>query len=180
MSEVVIDTNVLLVANRAHEGASPGCVQACVEYLLHAQQACVIVLDDRYRILNEYQNKTNANRGKGVGDAFLKWLLQNKSNRTRIHQVRLTEAPNGCFAEFPDPALEPKFDASDRKFAAIANAHPNKPPIWQAADCKWLAWWQPLAAKGVQVIFLCPNDVCEVYKRKFPGLPLPPLPPLPP
>ena len=74
-------------------------------------------------------------------------------------------------------ALEPQFDAPDRKFAAVAHAHPGKPPVWQAADSKWLNWWPALAAQGVRVDFLCPDDACRFYAKKFPNKPAPSLPP---
>lgn len=177
MTEVVIDTNVLAVANGAHAHVSPTCVRACVEHLQRARQGCVIVLDDRYRILREYLRNANANGGRRAGDAFLKWLLQNKANPARVHYVSLTELSKDSFVEFPDATLQPTFDPSDRKFPAVANAHPGKPTIWQAVDSKWLAWWQPLAAAGVQVMFLCPADICTFFKSTFSGQPVPPLPP---
>jgi hypothetical protein len=94
-----------------------------------------------------------------------------------VHKVPLTELAPDRYTEFPDPALEPQFDAPDRKFAAVANAHPDRPPLWQAADSKWLDWWKPLAAAGVDVEFLCPHDACRFYAKKFPHKPAPQLPP---
>lgn len=173
--KAVIDTNVLLVANGQHDDASPGCVVECVQRLQAMQREGIVVVDDGYRILGEYQNKTCINPAKGVGDIFLKWLLRNSSS-PRVEQVSLVEIADSSFAEFPDPALELLFDASDRKFPAVANVHPGKPPIWQAVDCKWLNWWATLKAKGVEVEFLCPDDICLFYSNKFPGKPLPALP----
>jgi len=174
--KAVIDTNVLLAANGKHDGASPDCVTACVQRLQAMQSSGMVVIDDGFRILNEYQNKTHPHSPKGVGDVFLKWLLRNHGNSVRVAQVRLTEHAQDCFDEFPDPALEPLFDSSDRKFAAVAHAHPDKPPIWQAVDSKWLDWWPALGTKGVTVDFLCPDDVCRFYQNKFPGKPTPVLP----
>lgn len=176
MNAVVIDTNVLLVANGSHQGVSAACQAECVSRLVARQKAGVVVVDDAFRILGEYQKKTRPNQPKGVGDVFLKWLLQNSANQLRVHQVRLTETVPREFAEFPDSTLQLQFDPSDRVFAAAAHAHPNKPSIWQAADCKWLAWWPQLAAHGVKVEFLCATDVQQVYASKFPELPVPDLP----
>lgn len=172
----VIDTNVLLVANSQHADVSPDCVADCVKRLQSMQKAGVTVIDDGYRILGEYQHKTSLNPPKGVGDVFLKWLLRNVGNSARVELVRLTETAQDCFVEFPDPALEPLFDAPDRKFVATAHAQHDKPTIWQAADCKWLDWWPALQAKGVRVEFLCPEDACTFYRKKFPEKPLPTLP----
>lgn len=174
--KAVIDTNVLLVANEQHGDVSPDCVTECVKRLQAMQQSGVVVIDDGFRILDEYQNKTQLNPPKGVGDVFLKWLLRHAGNAKYVEQVRVTEHEQDCFAEFPDQELEPCFDPPDRKFAAVANAHPDKPSIWQATDCKWLDWWPALRTKGVAVEFLCPTDVCQFYQKKFSDKPVPALP----
>jgi hypothetical protein len=93
-----------------------------------------------------------------------------------VERVSLTENSPDRFSEFPDSNLEPCFDVSDRKFVAVAYAHPHKPSIWQAADCKWLDWWPALQAKGVTVKFLCSDDACRFYHKKFPGKAAPALP----
>ena len=136
----------------------------------------ITVIDDAFLILGEYQNKTHIKPPKGVGDVFLKWLLRNLANPKRVEQVAITDLGENSFAEFPDAELQPKFDAPDRKFAAVANAHPDKPVILQAADCKWLDWWQAPQAKGVEVDFLCPEDTGRFYENKFPKRAVPLLP----
>jgi hypothetical protein len=172
--KAVIDTNVLLVANNQHDQVSEDCVIACVRRLQLLQRSGVVVIDDGYRIVGEYHRKTSLKPAKGVGDKFLKWMLQH-SGTSKVEQVPLNETEENHFAEFPDPALEQLFDPSDRKFAAVAHAHPEKPTIWQAADCKWLDWWPALRARGVEVDFLCP-EICTVYRKKFPDKPAAQLP----
>jgi len=179
MMPVVIDTNVLLVANGIHEEVSDRYREACVSALLARQRSGMVAIDEGNRILGEYLNKTHPNQPKGTGDAFLKWLLQNQHNASRVCRVLITEAGPDRFVEFPDPLLEEQFDPPDRKFAAVANAHPAKPPIWQAADSKWLDWWPHLAARGISVDFLCPADAAKFYKKKFPKRKLPAFPPGP-
>ena len=176
MNELVIDTNVLLVANGAHAEVSLTCVKACVERLLEAKLKGVIVLDDGHRILSEYQNKLIPNGAKSSGEAFLKWLLQTRANHHRVHYVSLTESSQDCYVEFPDATLEAAFDPPDRKFVAVAHSHVAKPTVLQAADCKWLDWWESLAGFGVRVEFLCPNDICVFYRKKFPNKAQPALP----
>ncbi|MES9901769.1 MAG: hypothetical protein ABW168_03685 [Sedimenticola sp.] len=176
--KVVIDTNLLLIANGQHADVTPECITECVRRLQTMQKSGVVVIDDDYRILSEYRNKTHPNQPKGVGDVFLKWLLRNVSNSARVEQVGLTETAKDLFAEFPDPELQPDFDAPDRKFAAVAHIHAESPPVWQAADCKWLNWWPALHAKGVAVEFICPDDVSRFYQGKFPDTPVPELPPV--
>lgn len=176
MTLVVVDTNVILVANNTHPDVSPECVLECVRRLEQLKKSGSIAIDDAYRILGEYQHKTSPRKGKGVGDVFIKWVLTKLGDSQRVQQVALTELAEDQFAEFPAPELESAFDRPDRKFAAVANAHPSKPPIWQAADCKWLDWWPELQAKGVEVSFLCSDDVCRFYEKKFPAKVKPSLP----
>lgn len=174
--KAVIDTNVLLVANGDHAEVSAECRAECVRRLQAMQAFGVAVIDDEFRILGEYLRKTKVNPPKGVGDVFLKWLLREANNPGRVEQVTLTETAGDWFSEFPAAGLQPLFDAPDRKFAAAAYAHPDRPPIWQAADCKWLDWWQPLRAQGVHVEFLCEQDACRFYAKKFPYKSAPALP----
>ena len=175
MNAVVIDTNVLRIADQQHTDVSEACIYACVERLLRAKTEGVVVIDDAFRIIVEYSRNPKLKDSQACG-AFLKWLLQNRSNTNRVHQVSITETVSEHFAEFPDQVLQPTFDAPDRKFPAVANAHPNKPPVLQAADCKWLKWWQALHATGITVDFVCPDDLCRFYQHKFPGQTIPVLP----
>jgi hypothetical protein len=176
MAEVVIDTNVLRVASQHHQDVSPLCVLACIERLQHIQAKDCVVIDAAFHILGEYQRRLDANKGKGVGEAFLKWLLQNQANPNRVQRVALTEHAENDYAEFPDPALAAEFDPPDRKFVAVAHAHPKKPLVLQATDSKWLRWHGRLQQHGVRVEFLCPQDICRFYKAKFPDEAVPPLP----
>lgn len=173
--KVVVDTNVLLVANGQHGDVSLDCEAACIQYLLSLQENGTVVIDDRFLILGEYMHKTSLSPPKGVGDKFLKWLLRNSGSK-RVEQVSLTELSDDCYLEFPDKELEARFDAPDRKFAAVSHAHPDKPTIWQAVDCKWLDWLESLCSKGINVEFLCPVDACKFYRKKFPGRPVPSVP----
>ena len=176
MPEIVVDTNVLLVAEGAHADVSDECRLACTGRLLQIARSATVVIDDEFRVLAEYQRKLDARRGKGPGSAFLKWVLQNQANQRRVARVRLTESSEDRFVEFPVPELEARFDAPDRKFPAIANAHPAKPPILQAVDSKWLHWWPELAASGISVEFVCPQDILRFFQTKFPEDEVPDLP----
>jgi len=174
--KVVIDTNVLLVANGKHQDVSPECQTECIKWLNKIQSHGVVVIDDGFRILGEYMHKTKPNQPKGVGDTFLKVLLQRQANNKHVEVVKINENSTDKFEEFPDSVLQDAFDPPDRKFVAVANAHAEKPPILQAADCKWLDWWKTLDQHGIKVEFICKKDVCKFYKTKFPHKPDPQLP----
>lgn len=163
---VVVDTNVILVANRQHPDVGDACVATCVARLHAIVRNGRVAIDDGYRILQEYQNKTAPHAGQRAGDAFLKWLLRNNANPRRCAHVPIVEHPQRGFDSFPDDARLAHFDPPDRKFVAVARAHPEKPPILQAADSKWLAWNEGLRAHGVRVEFLCPADLTRFEASK--------------
>lgn len=155
----IVDTNVILVANGQHPDVSKACVVACAKKLQEIVQDGRVAIDDGYRILKEYQNKTTPHVGHRPGDAFVKWLLRNNNNARRCDQVGLIEHPDRGFASFPDDERLKSFDPPDRKFVAVAVAHSEHPPIAQAADSKWLGWASALQDHGVTVDFLCPRDI---------------------
>ena len=163
---LIIDTNVILVANGQHDNVSGACITACAKRLVHVMTSDRIAIDDGYRILNEYQHKTQPREGKRPGDAFVKWLLRNNANPARCDQVALVEHPERGFESFPDDADLANFDPPDRKFVAVAAAHDAHPPISQAADSKWLDWASPLARHGITVDFLCPEDIQSFDDKK--------------
>ena len=90
MKVAVVDTNVILIANMAHPEASPECVIACVNRLTELMKSGVLVLDDGYRILREYQKKTSPRKAKGVGDHFVDWALRHQRQPQRVQLVALT------------------------------------------------------------------------------------------
>ena len=47
----------------------------------------------------------------------------------------------------------------DRKFIAVAVAHPEKPPILQAVDSQWWDFRDAFRRNGVTVEFICEDDI---------------------
>jgi hypothetical protein len=165
--KAVIDTNVPVVANDRH-GEFPECVARCADRLDAFTKTGVVVLDDRRRIVSEYLLNLRGTGQPGVGSAFLKWVLTNEYNPSRCCRVAITEADEDgqSFVEFPrDPRLH-GFDPSDRKFIAVAMAHPERPPVLQALDSKWWGYRDILRENGVDVEFLCPSSIKQLHVRK--------------
>lgn len=167
MSISVVDTNVILVANGQHEDVSPECVGNCAIALQDIMRLGKLVLDDQFRILNEYLNKTQPKKGNRPGDAFVKWALNNRSNSRHVDAVPLQQHDTRGFESFPDDIELEHFDESDRKFVAVACAHSAKPPVFQAADSKWLDWSPALKRNGITVDFICKSDIARFHKKKF-------------
>ncbi len=155
----IVDTNVILIANGQHQDVSPNCVAACALRLEAIMQGGRLAIDDRFLIIGEYLHKTTPKLGKRSGDVFLKWVLNNNANVDRIDQIPISQHPVRGFETFPDDPALSEFDAADRKFIAVACAHPDKPPILQAADSKWLDWYAALSSNLITVDFLCPADI---------------------
>lgn len=158
---VIVDTNVPLVANQRHAKVSPKCVMECINLIgsITRQQNKILVLDDVWHIVGEYKKKLNEQGQPGVGDGFLKWVLTNYFNSQRCEQVSIQhDKVENRYSPFPgdDPDMA-NFDLSDRKFVAVALAHPEHPPIYNATDTDWFDHQTPLAKHGVRVEFLCPD-----------------------
>jgi hypothetical protein len=161
MSHAIVDTNVPIVANGHSDQASRPCAVACQQLIAEfSADRRILVIDSSWKIIQEYKHRLNQAGQPGIGDAFLRWVLTNWANPLRCEQVLITPTVDGHdFAEFPDdPALE-RFDRSDRKFVAVSHAHPAHPPIFNAVDTDWLHYQDALAAHGVRVEHVCPNDV---------------------
>jgi hypothetical protein len=146
------------------------CRIECAARLERVQMEEQVVLDDRWFILGEYHNKLDPNGKPTPGNLFVKWLLQRKAMPQHVSWVTITptNSPEDTkFAEFPsDATLEAAFDPADRKFVAAANAHPEKPPILESADSKWLGWEPRLAAHGIRLEVLCRCELETIRRRK--------------
>ena len=158
MSAVIFDTNVCIVANRAHSAASPTCVRASTEALRKGRTQLVL-LDNGQRILREYRKHLSAKGQPGVGDAFFKWLWENQANPERCGRIVITECAEGDreYEEFPDDASLRGFDRSDQKFVAVAIASQLKPTIVNATDSDWHHYKVALEPYPLELEFLCPE-----------------------
>lgn len=175
MSAVVIDTNVLLVADGKAGQMTSLCAAQCAHRLEAVRTGGIVVLDQSWLILNEYQNKLNASgRPPTPGNLFLEWLLSNRCNSARVAHVVITptNAEKTEFVEFPpDSALVSSFDPADRKFVAVAYAHHDKPPIVECADSKWLGWEAALLRHGIRLEVLCRCELETIRRRKTAAVP---------
>lgn len=167
----VLDTNVPVTANLANRhladyDVSYDCIDNCIDAVLHIKENAGLVLDVGGEIFNEYKLHLSFKGEPGVGDAFLKWVHDNQWNCQKVDRVEIHQ--NGdTYDEFPTFSGLENFDRSDRKFVAVANAHPQKPSILQAVDSKWWGWKGALKKAGITVHFLCPDFVKRKYDKKF-------------
>lgn len=170
MSHLVIDTNVLMVANEDFppEQAGPDCVLECIKRLQSIQSGSSgerIVLDTDNRLQDEYAETLKSSRQPSTGHAFLQWLFQAGWNPAHCERVSITctDEANQIFTEFPTNKDLADFDVSDRKFVATANAHPDKPTILQAVDAKWRGWEPALNECGLHIEWVDENTRDRLY-----------------
>ena len=159
MQAVVVDTNVMVIANGESGRAGPADILVCIDALEKARLKQIVSIDSGLRFFDEYFTYMNRSGQPGVGDAFAKWLFENQGNPQRCEQVDITPKPTdpADFEEFPnDPDLA-GFDRSDRKFVAVAIASAYAPKVLNASDSDWWIFRSQLAKHGVAVNFLCPN-----------------------
>ena len=156
-TEVVVDTNVAVVANGAHGPAGSRCVRRSVGRLRQVLNDCRVLLDDKQLILAEYRKNLSPSGQPGPGDAFFKLLYENQSNPEYCRTVAVNLHLDREFEEFPaDPQLR-SFDRNDRKFVAVALASGTNPQVLNASDRDWWEYRDPLSDHGVRIVFLCPE-----------------------
>ena len=170
-AQCLVDTNVPKVANLSTQ-SDPGsdvpasCVKACVAAVEHVKQAGGLILDAGDEIYYEYMDQLSLSGQPGIGDSFMKWVHDNRWRLDASQRVPITG--NGeSYDEFPSHRGLQNFDISDRKFVAVSNAHPDKPPILQATDSKWWGWKDALEECEIEVAFLCPDYVETKYANKI-------------
>ena len=181
MPAVIIDTNVIVVANteiREDENgklvavgmadhATPDCIITCQKRLDQIRRGSTqVVLDDNERLTQEYRRyvkdpRQSPPQQSRAGDQFWYWLMQNQWMSEKCTRVRITPLHgNGTeFEEFPDDAALNDFDKDDRKFIAVAMAYARDyqqtAPILQAVDTKWEDFIEALQRHGVEVEWIC-------------------------
>lgn len=171
LKHCLVDTNVPKTANLATQpdpdaNVSDACVLACIEAIEQVTEEHSLVLDKFDEIFDEYRQQLSLKGQPGVGDRFMKWVHDHRWSLPESQRVSITK--NGdSYDEFPSHEGLKNFDQSDRKFVAVANVHPDKPPILQATDSKWWGWKDVLAEVGITVVFLCPGYVETKYKEKI-------------
>jgi len=169
-NKCLVDTNVPKISNLALKPEIPDdlidCVLACVEAIDHVVRKGGLVLDAGDEIFTEYRSNLSMSGQPGVGDKFMKWVHDHQWKIQNVDRVPITKKSNS-YNEFPEHQDLIDFDPSDRKFIAVSNAHPAKPPIIQATDSKWWGWKDALNEVGITVQFICPDYIEAKYTEKM-------------
>ena len=164
---VIVDTNVAVVASKDSDELSEDdpfreCATTCVERLEQINNdEMKLALDSERRIIDEYRRNLESMNRFSMGFQFYRWVERNWTNPERCDLIEITpvDGPKINFEEFPDDSRLADFDDDDRKFIAVACAHPDHPPILQAVDGKWRDFLDVLCENDVTVEYICEDYV---------------------
>ena len=172
MDAVIVDTNVIVVANDVDDDDQRSCKERCQDRLEQIiDQDEKVVVDDEWRIFEEYKRYVDPNTRKGIGDLFVKNLLQNLGNSEICTMVHITPTQDRRgFEEFPDDPILSDFDPDDRKFIAVAGAFKNlyqqKAILLQAVDSQWYGFREAFVKNGLGIEFICEEYIRDLYERR--------------
>lgn len=156
MTDVIVETNVAVIANGQNTDVVLDCQAACIRFLMAVVNGRITLVDAGDAIQKEYLCAIEQARPYQVGAQFLVHLLRNAWNEKRVRRISLPIEANGEFSDFPDDPRLTSFDRSDRKFAAVARM--TGTPVTNATDSDWTNYKTPLAENGINVEFLCGCD----------------------
>ena len=149
---IVVDTNVLVVANGNNKQADPECELACIEMLEGATSGKqIVLLDASNLIMDEYEGYCSYSGEPGVGDMFFKFLHDHQYSAKNVIRVSIqkTSDADGGFANLPPN----NFDRDDRKFLAVAEVGDGR--VVNTTDSDWSEHDAFINSIGVQVLELC-------------------------
>lgn len=155
---VVIDTNVLIVANRASEQADLECELAAARTLHEAMRQNLILIDTNNLATAEYDTYCRRSGQPGIGDLFFKSLLDNVANESRVVRVEIGVTQEEIDSALPPPLAD--FDPSDRKWIAL-HLVGSADSIINATDSDWAQRKDDLEKAGIHVDELCPQCLSD-------------------
>jgi len=161
---VVVDTNVLAVAEGIHSGATDECRAACVKLAKNIQAGLTLAVDSSVSgemILREYLTTLKGAKSSGVGSKLAVYLWHRRHDSKVRRRVDITRCGDSSetFEEVPTHLTD--FDNDDHKWITVASAEGSKPQIFQALDAEWWRRRKDFAAAGLDVQFLCVGDLID-------------------
>lgn len=157
---VVIDTNVLMVAEEAHPGASDACVAACVHLVSRLDNGLAVAVDMGDEIVREYLGTLRSTPSSGLGTKLAKRLWDRRWDTAICRRVAITPIDTPPSYEEVPAALR-DFDADDQMFIAVAAAEASRPQIHTAVDREWWQRRHDFVGCGIDVQFACAADLLD-------------------
>lgn len=165
MSEVVVDTNVWVLADRITSDnirvptSEADCIEACYQWLTQfVESEDRLVVDYSYRILGEYRD--NIQMG-GISEVLLNKLESIALERLVYADI---EFDSNQHANLPFPITFE--DPNDRKFIAVAIVREPYAQIYNATETDWAKELDRLKEYGLIVNELCPEYIDERLRER--------------
>jgi hypothetical protein len=154
---VVVDTNVLAVAEGLHPEAPDVCRAACINLAEKLNEGLVTAVDAGDEIVSEYLSALKGAASSGLGKKTAQRLFRLRRDPSVCRQVVVTptDAPPGGYEEVPEQLRD--FDTDDQKFIAVAAAAYSQPQIYTAVDGEWWDRKRDFLDAGLDLQFLCPG-----------------------
>ena len=153
MNPVVVDENVLWVADGRDNSANSACVDAALDRLALVKAEEQLIIDSRDLILDQYAAAVDHVPPYKPAREFLLWLYENRGGE-RVFEVDVQPTDDDSFVEFPDDDPLANFDHDDRKWVAVAIASGLNPPIVSATDSDYVEFETALK-RHVRLEILC-------------------------
>jgi hypothetical protein len=159
---IVVDTNVLAVAEGLHPEASDECRAACIKLAGTINAGAIVAVDSEASgevVLREYLQTVGRSKTSGVGQKLAVRLWHRRYDTSVCRRVNISamEESSGTFEEVPETLRD--FDNDDHKWIAVAIADETKPQIFQALDREWWQRRKDFVEAGLDVQFLCALDL---------------------
>ena len=158
MTRYVVDTNVGIVAHEKSPDIDAQCISNCIEFLEAILAHEVVIVDDKYLILDEYYSVIQRLKGApGIFHIFFKYINTYMFHGDRVRQASITPVRDESrgFKQLPENELDP----SDRKFLAVAVV--AEAEIVNATDSDWSEQAELTRNLGVSVRQLCPQHAAK-------------------
>jgi hypothetical protein len=156
---IVIDTNVLAIAEGLHAGASETCIAACTNVVLQIERGSPLLVDDADEIFAEYLGTLCSSGYSGLVSKLIVKLYRERRGSPRSVPVSITPsaAAPKAYDEVPDDLAD--FDRDDQKFIAVAATTGGYSPIVAGLDREWWDRLADFASSGLLVQFPCMTDL---------------------
>jgi len=156
----IIDTNVPCMANSADPTdmteLEVNCAIRCSDFIKKFidDKSSKLVVDQGREIVGEYEKNISQTGQPGMANLFLDWVYQYLCRMAVEDFIYINKTSENEYEEFPNHKGLKGFDPADRKFVAVAHAHPHHPVIIQGTDSKWWRFKEVLKACGIEIHFI--------------------------
>jgi len=149
---VVVDANVLVMANQPAGGPNIDCAAKAAAMLLEAQRRHVLLEDKSDLCLAEYKRYCSFAGQPGAGDRFFAWYIRTRWTPSKIDRIDI--GPDEAAATSHLPIGLHALDRSDHKWVAVY-LNGSGDALYNAVDSDWREHTAALKTAGVNVVELC-------------------------